>query len=199
MEEMNLQQHRPLLERIFHFNMIPYGILGDIDIEKQNLISPFNKENLNPASCDLTLNNTFLILKSETGKINPLDKTTYSYDKIVVDESITLHPGEFVLGSTNEIIDLMDSETFIVGEVEGKSSLARLGLEIHLTAGFIDPGFRGTITLELLNNTKFNLTLTKNMRICQIVFHRVSDVKEMYHKKKNSKYTNQLATMGSLY
>src|SRR5437764_11564857 len=88
------------------------------------------------------------------------------------DEPFILHPGEFVLGSTLERVVLPDD---LVARLEGKSSLGRLGLLIHSTAGFIDPGFDGHVTLELSNVANLPITIYHGMKICQISFLQLSE------------------------
>jgi dCTP deaminase len=106
------------------------------------------------------------------------------------DEPFILHPGEFVLGQTVEWVELPDD---LVARLEGRSSLGRIGLLIHSTAGYIDPGFRGTVTLELSNVANLPIALYFGMRIGQISFFRMSSpVERPYGSKElGSKYQGQ--------
>ena len=183
-----------------------HGILGDRDIKECIKIYPFNDDNINPASYDCTLSNHFLKLKDDIKTIDPFNKDSYGYRKITLNKYV-MSPNEFLLGVTNEIIDLKNirlknangNNIFVVGEVSGKSSLGRLGLEIHMTAGFIDPGFVGSITLEIKNNSNHEFLLTKGMKICQIKFTTTSHVDTLYCDKIDSKYINEKSVIGSKY
>lgn len=105
-------------------------------------------------------------------------------------EAYVVQPGEFVLGVTQEKISLPDD---LVARVEGRSSLGRLGIIVHSTAGFVDPGFSGTITLEISNLNRLPVALYPGMRICQIAFEQMSSAAEMpYHSKPFSKYQGQV-------
>jgi dCTP deaminase len=129
-------------------------------------IHPFSVDNLNPASYDLTLHQTIRIMSSESGPLDLADLQPYSvpYD---IDSSYDMAPGEFLLACTSETVRLSDT---IVGRVEGKSSLARVGLAVHVTGGFIDPGFQGQITLEIVNLFPRPIRIYPYMRIAQIAF-----------------------------
>jgi dCTP deaminase len=87
--------------------------------------------------------------------------------RVTPEEGFVLHPGEFVLGVTAESVNLPDR---IVGRIEGKSSLGRLGLMVHVTSGFIDPGFHGCLTLQMTNVLRVPIILRPGKRICQVVF-----------------------------
>jgi len=132
-------------------------------------ISDFNVNQLNPASYDVTLSPMIRIPYKLDRHCRPLDVeeiTNYtSLDEITT--YYTLYPGEFILAASNEIITLPIG---LAARVEGKSSLGRLGLAVHITAGFIDPGFHGTITLEIVNLLNRAIILRPNMRIAQIAF-----------------------------
>jgi dCTP deaminase len=112
------------------------------------------------------------------------------------DQPFILHPGEFVLGSTLEKISLSNK---IVARIEGKSSLGRLGLLIHSTAGFVDPGWNGNLTLELANVSRLPITLYFGMRIGQISFSFLtSEVDKAYgNKDLKSRYQNQNSPLAS--
>ncbi len=125
-------------------------ILSDTDIKAQrSMVCPFKYENVQPASIDLTLDTTFLICPPHANRfVPPIDladpQDSYGMEPLVamVDpDGVVLWPGEFCLGATAETVDIPFD---IAGRIEGKSSLARLGLIIH-AAGFIDPGFKGKL------------------------------------------------------
>jgi len=113
-------------------------------------------------------------------------------------EAVILHPGEFVLGSTSERVALPDDLT---ARVEGKSSLGRLGLLIHSTAGFVDPGFDGRITLELSNVANLPITIYPGMKIGQISFLRMTTAADNPYGSAatGSKYQGQLGPTPSRY
>ena len=108
-----------------------------------------------------------------------------------------LHPNDFVLASTLEYIKLSPG---ITGRLEGRSTWGRTGLQVHSTAGFIDPGFKGSLTYELHNMGKLPLPLFPGIRIGQISFHRMeSEVIEDYTKKEGAKYANITGTKNPLF
>lgn len=140
-------------------------------------ISPFDLKQLQPASYDLRLSPfvRFMNGNRQGGIVDPFDKDTYpEYDEVnLYDDDPAaswLLPGAFALGASYEHVALGKG---IAARVEGKSSLARLGLLIHLTAGFIDPGFVGNITLEILNVSTNPIKLHSYMPIAQIAFHKL--------------------------
>jgi dCTP deaminase len=118
--------------------------------------------------------------------------------EVIEDQPIVLHPGEFMLGSTLERVALSDD---IVGRLEGKSSLGRLGLLIHSTAGFVDPGFDGHLTLELSNIANLPITVYPNMKICQISFLQMTTpaVTPYGSSGLGSKYQHQRGPTPSRY
>ena len=137
-------------------------------------ISPFNPNDVQPASVDLHLDNKVLVFQNSTAPYVDLREDLPNLNEMVEiadHQPFILHPGEFVLGNTRERITLNDS---IVARLEGKSSLGRIGLLIHSTAGFVDPGWDGTLTLELSNVSRLPLTLYKGMPIGQISFQYLS-------------------------
>lgn len=107
-----------------------------------------------------------------------------------------LHPGEFALGSTLEFIRLPED---IAARLEGRSTWGRVGLQIHSTAGFVDPGFSGSLTFELQNMGKVPLSLYAGMRLAQISFYQSKKSFIPYNKKQFSKYGGKMGTVGSLY
>jgi dCTP deaminase len=133
-------------------------------------IEPFDLEAVQPSSVDLRLDHRFMVFRNHTRshidvKTDLTDLTTEV--EATEDKPFILHPGEFVLGSTAERIRL---PTDLVGRIEGKSSLGRLGLLIHTTAGFVDAGWNGMITLEFSNVASLPITLYPGMKIGQISF-----------------------------
>jgi dCTP deaminase len=144
-----------------------------------------------PASVDLRLGTDFIrVRKSHVGVIDVL-KPEQEFDRIIADKTFVIEPGEFILASTIEKVTL---PTNLVGRVDGRSSLGRLGLVIHVTAGFIDPGFSGHITLELTNLNPSPLRLHVGMRICQVSFHKMSSPAERpYGAARGSKYVGEFA------
>lgn len=138
------------------------------------LISPFRMDDVQPASVDLHLDDKVLVFRNSTAPYIDLRSSVPDLTEMVTIEDSSpfiLHPGEFVLGNTLERIGLGDH---IVARLEGKSSLGRIGLLIHSTAGFVDPGWDGTLTLELSNVSRLPLTLYKGMPIGQISFQYLS-------------------------
>lgn len=133
-------------------------------------IEPFAAEQVQPSSVDVRLGRHFRVFEhSRNTHIDvrqPQPDLTQSIE-VEKDGRFVLHPGEFALGTTLERVGLPDD---LVGRLEGKSSLGRLGLIIHSTAGYIDPGFSGTITLELSNVAKLPIPLYPGMFIGQISF-----------------------------
>ncbi|MFA4936878.1 MAG: dCTP deaminase [Patescibacteria group bacterium] len=170
-------------------------ILSDKDIKKilaegRIKIEPLFDESIQPASVDLHLDNQFLIFKN-TGHvcIDVREKTPDLMDKVEIkeDQPFVLHPGEFALGVTIERITLSND---MVGRLEGKSSLGRIGIIIHATAGFIDPGNSLKPTLELHNIGNLPVKLYYKMAIAQIAFMPLSSPCERPYgsKELRSKY-----------
>lgn len=159
---------------------------------------------LQPASFDLRLSSKFRIFKlTATPYIDPLDPDTFNEMTELTDiadgthdqpllphmkkgqRPFVIHPGEFVLGMTKEFVALPDD---ITARVEGRSSLGRLGITIHSTAGYIDPGFTGNITLEITNIGSVPVLLHPEMRICQLAFETMSSPAEVDYAEKGGKY-----------
>ena len=141
-------------------------------------IDPWEPALIQPSSVDVRLDRYFRVFNnSQYTHIDPArqqdDLTTLVEPKD--DDPFVLHPGEFVLGSTLEVVTLPDD---LAGRLEGKSSLGRLGLITHATAGFIDPGFSGHITLELSNVANLPITLWPGMKIGQLCLFRLTSPSE---------------------
>ena len=171
-------------------------ILSDQTIRKQIaagriVIDPFDDELVQPSSIDVRISHLFRVFRNHTAGVIDVKSDMTGLTELVEmpedgSEPFMLHPGEFVLGSTLERVGVPDD---LVGRVEGKSSLGRLGLLIHSTAGFIDAGFTGQITLELMNQSNMPIVLNPNMRICQLVIHQLHGQSQIPYR---GKYQNQV-------
>ena len=145
------------------------GILSDGTIrrlvgEGRLRIDPWDPEMVQPASVDLKLGSSFRVFHNHRIQVIDLaDPPTDLTEQVTVDngDSFVIHPNEFVLGRTEEWVELPDD---VVGRIEGKSSLGRLGLIVHATAGFVDPGFQGTLTLEITNFNSVPIVLRTGLR-----------------------------------
>jgi dCTP deaminase len=166
-------------------------LLSDRDIQaeidsKRVVLEPFDPGMIQPSSVDVRLDKFFRVF--ENHKYPHIDPATEQADltrlvDVEGDDPFVLHPGEFVLASTYEVITLPDD---IAGRLEGKSSLGRLGLLTHSTAGFIDPGFSGHVTLELSNVATLPILLYPGMKIGQLCLFRLSSPAE--HPYGSSQY-----------
>lgn len=144
-------------------------IASDFDIKRliqsgDLVISPLKTENLQPASFDLRVSNSFRRCVFDEKAIN-LSQENNLFGKELVEEEFELKPGEFCLASTMEYVKVPKN---YAGFVQGRSSIGRLGLFVQ-NAGFIDPGFEGEITLELFNASNRSIIIEKGIRVCQIV------------------------------
>ena len=160
---------------------------------KRIVIDPFDETAIQPSSVDLRLGRFFRVFLNHTTRVIDVKENQENLTPLVEiaeDEPFILHPGEFVLGSTLERITLPDD---LVARLEGKSSLGRLGLLIHSTAGFVDSGFSGNLTLELSNVANLPITIYHGMPIGQISFMRMDGpVERPYGATDNkSKYQGQ--------
>lgn len=151
-------------------------ILADADIRELcegGMIDPYDPELIQPASLDMRLGNQWRVFTNQKTKAvdlaNPLSYVDLTEPITAIE--FVLHPGEFVLGGTQEIIRMPDDHA---GRVEGKSSLGRLGLIVHATAGFFDPGFHGRATLEMTNLLRVPIVLHAGLPICQMSFYRMT-------------------------
>jgi dCTP deaminase len=138
------------------------------------IIDPLDPQDIQPASIDMHIDRVFRVFKvSSRPYIDPRQPMDDLTDEVVIEDSepFFIHPGEFVLASTLEVVSLPDD---ILAQVEGKSSLGRIGLLIHATAGFVDPGWNGKLTLELSNVAKMPIALHYGMKIGQLSFLRMS-------------------------
>ena len=172
-------------------------ILSDRDIREcirsgKIKVEPLDEEEqIRSVGIDLRLGNEFKVFKmNHKSHIDPSkDSFEDSVHVIKVDDdkSFILHPGEFILGVTKEDVELPDD---ISARIDGRSSLGRLGIIVHSTAGRVDPGWSGTLTLEISNIGKLPVALFPGMRFCSLVFEKVSSPVERSYGKIG-KYTGQ--------
>ena len=173
-------------------------ILSDASIREELakgriVIDPLDDKDVQPSSVDLRVDRYFRVFRNDTTpfidpKLPQEDLTELV--EVADGKAFILHPGEFVLGSTLEVVTIPDD---LVARLEGKSSLGRLGLLIHSTAGYVDPGWKGNLTLELSDVANLPIALYFGMRIGQISFYQMSSpVERPYGSKElGSKYQGQ--------
>lgn len=183
-------------------------ILSDRTIREQIdagriVIEPFDPGLVQPSSIDVRISNLYRVFRNHTrGVIDVKEDLTELTELIEIpldgSQPFMLHPGEFVLGSTLERIAVPDD---LVARIEGKSSLGRLGLLIHSTAGFIDAGFDGHVTLELANVASLPITLYPGMKIGQVSFVQMTTPADQPYGKgaAGSKYQGQRGPTPSRY
>lgn len=186
------------------------GVLSDLEILKR-LVAPDDEcifvsplvdpgVQLGPSSLDVRLG-TELVVKRTTssthmdlsGSRSDLKARAREYSvvrRIGPAERFVLHPGEFTLAHTLEFIRLPRD---IAARLEGRSSLGRLGLQVHATAGFVDPGYEGVLTFELINSGKLPVALKPGIRLGQLCFFSVQPVQIPYNKRNSSKYSGKLS------
>jgi dCTP deaminase len=179
-------------------------ILSDRDINEaissgRIIIDPFDPSMVQPSSVDLRCDRFFRVFENHRYSIIDPKAPQLDLTKQVEageDDPFILHPGEFVLGSTMEIVGLADD---IVARLEGKSSLGRLGLLIHSTAGFVDAGFKGQVTLELSNVANLPIAIYPGMAIGQVSFYELKSPAEAPYGSQGlgSKYMNQAGPTAS--
>ena len=165
------------------------------------VIDPLDESCIQPSSVDLHIDRYFRVFRNHTMGYIDVKQDMEELTELVEikdDDVFILHPGEFVLGSTSERVALPDD---LVARLEGKSSLGRLGLLIHSTAGFVDAGWDGHLTLELSNVANLPITLYPGMKIGQISFLRMTTAAEQPYGSKGvgSKYQGQRGPTPSRY
>jgi dCTP deaminase len=158
-------------------------LLSDREIKKEAaegrlVLEPYDEGLIQPSSVDVRLDRYFRVF--DNSKYTHIDPSIQQDELTTLvepqgEDPFVLHPGEFVLGSTLEVVTLPDD---LAGRLEGKSSLGRLGLLTHSTAGWIDPGFTGHITLELSNVANLPITLWPGMKIGQLCLFRLAIASE---------------------
>jgi dCTP deaminase len=182
-------------------------ILSDADIlrrleEGDLVVDPLDDPDIQvqPASIDLRLGREFLEFQhANIACIHPNDEREVSeyVDLTEVEEGgeYILHPGDFVLGTTKERVEIPDD---LIAHVEGRSSLGRLAIVVHATAGLCDPGYHGQITLELSNLGRAPVALSPGMRISQLTFTELKTPADRpYGEERGSKYQNQAGPQAS--
>ena len=166
-------------------------------------VDPLGENAIQPSSIDLRLAPQFRIFRNHTRGLIDVKQDLSDLTEMVEidpsgDEAFILHPGEFVLGSTLERVKVPED---LVARIEGKSSLGRLGLLIHSTAGFVDAGWNGQLTLELSNVASLPITLYPGMKIGQISFMQMTSPAENPYGsgEVRSKYQDQVGPVASRY
>ena len=171
-------------------------ILSDRDIREhirlgKLFIEDLKDERIRAGWVDLSLGNEFKVFKTTKHPYidvrQPIDNT----EGILLgdEETFMMHPGEFVLGHVKERVTIPDD---LAAYVDGQSSLGRIGMVVHITAGFVDPGFSGRLTLEMTNVGRLPVLIHPGMKICKLIFFKLSSPAEMpYNKRTDPKYLNQ--------
>jgi dCTP deaminase len=187
-------------------DLAPTSVLSDGTIRRliadgRIKVEPWDPALVQPASVDLRLGNSFRVFHNyRVATIDLRDPPLNLTEQIEIgdDDPFVIHPGEFCLGATREYVELPDD---IVARIEGKSSLGRLGLIVHATAGFCDPGWRGTLTLELNNLTRVPIKLYPGLPIAQLSFMTLdSPAERPYgHAELGSHYQGQIEATESRY
>ncbi|MEN9504208.1 MAG: hypothetical protein RI958_134 [Actinomycetota bacterium] len=185
---------------------VSFVILSDRSMREQIeagriVIEPFDERCIQPSSIDVKIGNLFRVFRNHTSAVIDVKQRQEDLTELVTipeDGVFMLHPGEFVLGSTLERVAVPDD---LVARIDGKSSLGRLGLIIHSTAGFIDPGFDGHITLELTNIATLPITLYPGMKVGQVSFVQMTTAAEHPYGSgaRGSKYQGQRGPTPSRY
>jgi dCTP deaminase len=165
------------------------------------VIDPLGEGCIQPSSVDVHIDRYFRVFRNHTMRAIDVKERMEDLTELIEigeDDHFILHPGEFVLGSTAERVALPDD---LVARIEGKSSLGRLGLLVHATAGFIDAGFDGYLTLELSNVANLPITLYPGMKIGQISFMQMTTPADVPYGSKaaGSKYQGQRGPTPSRY
>lgn len=179
---------RDIAERLDNDDQFEIDPIADAELQIQ------------PCSVDVRLDNTFLRFDHpNVSALNPLTNNTEEYmSKTVIedDDVYTLHPGDFILASTIERVSIPHD---IIGFVNGRSTLGRHAVVIHATAGLLDSGFVGNVTLEISNLGRVPIELTPGMRIGQLTFAQLSSpVKRPYGEERKSKYQNQTGVQSAV-
>lgn len=177
-------------------------ILSDKDIKEHLKSGKIKVENLGDDRIqagwvDLSLGNEFRVFKITSQPYIDVRNVEDHTEQLILDDDkpFIIHPGEFVLGQAKERIELPDD---IAAYVDGRSSLGRIGIVVHITSGFVDPGFSGRLVLEMTNVGKMPVALHTGMKICKLVFFKLSSAAERpYNTRKDAKYKDQESVTGS--
>jgi dCTP deaminase len=177
------------------------GTIARLVAEGRIVIDPWDPSLVQPASVDLRLGPSFRVFHNYRASAIDLRSPPENLTEQVTvegDEPFVIHPGEFCLGRTLEYVELPDD---IVARIEGKSSLGRLGLIVHATAGFCDPGWKGTLTLELNNLTRVPIKLYGGLPIAQLSFMTLDKpaLRPYGHAELGSHYQGQVEATESRY
>jgi dCTP deaminase len=186
--------------------MQPASVLSDGTIrrlvdEGQIVIAPWDPLMVQPASVDLKLGTSFRVFHNHRIQVIDLADPPQGLTEpveVAPDDLFVIHPNEFVLGRTEEHVEMPDD---LVARIEGKSSLGRLGLIVHATAGFVDPGFKGTLTLEITNFNSVPIVLRPGLPIAQLSFMTLDQpAQRPYgHPELGSHYHGQVDATESRY
>ncbi len=178
------------------------GTIRRLVDEGRIVIKPWDPSLVQPASVDLRLGDSFRVFHNHRASAidlrdGPPEGLTEAVET-TAEEGFVIHPGEFCLGRTAEWVELPED---VVARIEGKSSLGRLGLIVHATAGFIDPGWKGTLTLELNNLTRVPIKLYPGLLIAQLSFMGLDRPAERPYgsEELGSHYQGQVAATESRY
>lgn len=170
-------------------------VLSDKDIrkyiaQKKIVVKPLKDEHIRPAAIDLTLHQNFRVFRNNSHTHIDVKKEfdVTELVKAKEDGSIIIHPREFILGSTQEVITLSPD---LIGLLEGRSSLGRIGLIVHATASFVQPGFSGYLTFEMSNISNLPIKIYAGMRVAQLAFLQMSSPVEIDYSKLSNKYQDQ--------
>lgn len=177
-------------------------ILSDRDLKEylksgKLVVEDLEDDRIQAGWLDLSLGNHFRIFKTTSQPYIDVKDPTDHTEKLTVpdDAPFIIHPGEFVLGQVKEKIKIPAE---LAAYVDGRSSLGRIGIVVHVTSGFVDPGFEGRLVLEMTNVGKMPVALHPGMRICKLVLFKMTSAAEVpYSFKKDAKYRDQQDVIAS--
>lgn len=159
-------------------------MFGDLEVSPVDL-----EEQLQPASLDIRMGEKFSVEKGENYIIDSREDTpSVDYLERTIEDSLLIDPGEFLLVNTKEHFSIPD---YLIGEVTGRSSIGRLGITVHQTAGLFDPGFEGQGVLEIKNVSKSKIHLYPGQRVAQMTFQKLEEPAQNPYNSEDNKYQNQ--------
>ena len=181
--------------------MLSDGTIMRLVREGRIKVEPWDEGMVQPASVDVRLGDSFRVFHNHRASAIDLREPPANLTeevRVEADEPFVIHPGEFCLGRTLEWVELPDD---VVSRIEGKSSLGRLGLIVHATAGWVDPGWKGTLTLELNNLTRVPIKLYSGLPIAQLSFLALDApaLRPYGHEQLGSHYQGQVEATESRY